>query len=168
MTGRDCVIVCGIDGSAAGLRAVEWAFEEAHRRGCRLRAVTVWSWNGPDYGTTINSPDEVRKRAVKTQNEVLEKVVGERRELEVERLILEGRPSDQICWAALDAELIVLGSHGHGAFHDALVGSTSQHVIRHTSCPVVVVPDPRRVEQEHKSAASHHRQIRPEGGAPMF
>jgi nucleotide-binding universal stress UspA family protein len=166
--GHDCVIVCGIDGSVAGQRAVEWAFDEAHRRGCRLRAVTVWSWNGPDYGTTISTPAEARRWAVDIQNEVLDKVVGERREPEVERLILEGRPSEQICGAALDAELIVLGSHGHGAFHDALVGSTSQHVIRHASCPVVVLPDPGRVEREHKLTASHHRPARPQGGAPMF
>ena len=160
MGGRDCVVVCGLDGSPAGLRALEWAFDEAHRRGCRLRAVTVWSWNGPEYGMTVSSPAEARERAADVQDEVLEKVVGGRREPEVERLILEGRPSERICAAAADAELIVVGSCGHGAFHDALVGSTSQHVIRHAPCPVVVVPDPGHVDRARRLAASHRGPVR--------
>ncbi|TCC24837.1 universal stress protein [Kribbella speibonae] len=167
MDTHDCVVVCGVDGSAAGERAVEWAVDEALRRGCGLRAVTVWSWNGPDYGTTLNSAEEARNRAVDLQNRVLEKMVGERREPGVERLVMEGRPSEQICDAALDAELIVLGSHGHGAFHDALVGSTSLHVIRNAPCPVVVVPDPPRAERRHRAAIAHHRRWS-QGGVPMF
>lgn len=168
MDKRDCVVVCGVDGSAAGQRAVQWAFEEAGRRGCRLRAVTVWTWNGPDYGPTVNGIEEARRRAAELQDTALDKVVGERREPAVERLLVEGRPSEQLCQAGLDAELIVLGSHGHGAFHDALVGSTSMHVIRHAPCPVVVVPDPRRAEHERKLAMSHHRPERSPGGAPMY
>jgi nucleotide-binding universal stress UspA family protein len=164
---RDCVIVCGVDGSAAGQRAVEWAFDEAGRRGCRLRAVTVWSWDGPDYGTTINSAEQARKRAVDVQDTVLTTVVGDRQEPVVERQILEGRPSEQLCHAAFDAELIVLGSHGHGAIHDALVGSVSLHVIRHAPCPVVVLPDPRRLKHEH-GLASRHRPASPQGTGPMF
>lgn len=40
----------------------------------------------------------------------------------------------------LHPDLIVIGSHGHGALHHLLVGSTTQRVIRHATCPVVVVP----------------------------
>lgn len=86
----------------------------------------------------------------------------------MERQILEGRPSEQLCSAALEADLIVLGNHGHGAFHDALVGSTSVHVIRHAACPVVILPDPRLAEREQKHARSRHRLARPQGTAPMF
>ena len=38
------------------------------------------------------------------------------------------------------ADLIVMGSHGHGAFYDLLVGSVTQGVIKSAACPVVVVP----------------------------
>lgn len=41
---------------------------------------------------------------------------------------------------ALKADYIVLGSHGHGAVYDLLMGSTSQGVLRKARCPVVVVP----------------------------
>jgi nucleotide-binding universal stress UspA family protein len=38
------------------------------------------------------------------------------------------------------ADLIVMGSHGHGAFYDLLVGSVTNGVIKEAKCPVVVVP----------------------------
>lgn len=165
---RDGVIVCGIDGSAAGQRAMEWAVDEAERRGCRLRVVTVWAWDGLESGSSISSPAEARRRAADIPNDSLDTVVGRSLELAVERQVLEGRPSEQLCGAALDADLIVLGSHGHGSFHDALVGSTSMHVIRHAPCPVVLLPDPRQADREHKRVERRHRMARPQGAGPMF
>ena len=40
----------------------------------------------------------------------------------------------------LRVDYIVLGSHGHTAFYDLLVGSTAAGVLKHAPCPVVVVP----------------------------
>jgi nucleotide-binding universal stress UspA family protein len=167
MDAREHVIVCGIDGSPAGQRALEWALDEARRKDCRLRAVTVWSWDGLEAPGAASSPAEARDRVADLQNRILDEAVGEAG-VEVERLVVAGQPSEQLCLAALDAELIVLGSHGHGAAHDALVGSTSQHVIRHATCPVVILPDPRHAEREAKRAHAKHRIAPPQGAAPMF
>ncbi|GAA1590430.1 hypothetical protein GCM10009789_50130 [Kribbella sancticallisti] len=168
MDARENVIVCGIDGSPAGRRALDWALDEARRRDCRLRAVAVWWWDGLQTGVSITSAEESRQRAEAMLNRVLdEAVAGLDDPPEVERLALEGRPSEQLCFAALDAELLVLGSHGHGAVHDTLVGSTSQHAIRHATCPVVVLPDPRHVERELKRVR-RRRDVRSPGAGPMF
>lgn len=43
-----------------------------------------------------------------------------------------------------DADYIVMGSHGHTAFYDLLVGSTTHGVLRRASCPVVIVPPPKQ------------------------
>jgi nucleotide-binding universal stress UspA family protein len=65
-----------------------------------------------------------------------------RQQVEVECLQLTGQAVSVILAraAALKAHYIVLGSHGHGAVFDLLVGSTTQGVLRKAPCPVLVVP----------------------------
>jgi nucleotide-binding universal stress UspA family protein len=46
----------------------------------------------------------------------------------------------------LKADVIVLGSHGHGAVYNLVVGSTANGVLKHAPCPVLVVPAPRKVK----------------------
>ena len=57
-------------------------------------------------------------------------------------LIRQGDPVKSILSEArrLDAELIVVGSHGHGLLFDALVGSVSGGILRQTTLPVLIVP----------------------------
>ena len=40
----------------------------------------------------------------------------------------------------LKADFIVMGTHGHTAFYDLVIGSTTQHVVNKAHCPVVIVP----------------------------
>lgn len=42
--------------------------------------------------------------------------------------------------ARLNIELIIMGSHGHGAIHKALTGSVCEGILRKANCPVLVVP----------------------------
>lgn len=53
-----------------------------------------------------------------------------------------GRPAKTVLEEAerLDVELIVVGSHGHGLVFDAIVGSVSADILRHSTVPVLVVP----------------------------
>jgi nucleotide-binding universal stress UspA family protein len=53
-----------------------------------------------------------------------------------------GKPAPVILTkaAAVGADFIVIGSHGHGAVYDLLIGGTTQGVLRRAPCPVVVVP----------------------------
>jgi len=62
--------------------------------------------------------------------------------LEVSTIVFHGRPVDVIVREAerLDPELVVLGSHGHGAWHRFLGGSVRQGVLRKVTCPVLIVP----------------------------
>ncbi len=62
--------------------------------------------------------------------------------LEVMPLIEMGATLDQILEVAdrIDAEVIAVGSHGHGGMHDLLVGSVSKALLKHSARPVLVVP----------------------------
>ncbi len=64
------------------------------------------------------------------------------RGLDAEALLVQGPTVETLLERAqhLDADLIVLGSHGHGAVYRALVGSVSEGVLRHGVCPVLIVP----------------------------
>jgi nucleotide-binding universal stress UspA family protein len=55
--------------------------------------------------------------------------------------LLEGNPGQALCAfaAEVDADAIVMGSRGRGGFKRALLGSVSDHVVRHATCPVLVV-----------------------------
>ena len=57
-------------------------------------------------------------------------------------LVIQGYPAQSILAEAekLHADLIIMGSHGHGALRHLLVGSVTEGVMRHTTCSVMVVP----------------------------
>lgn len=169
MDGREHVIVCGVDGSVGSQRALEWAIDEAVRRDCRLRVVTAWSWDGVEAVGAASSPTAALTRAQEIQEAALSRVLAATKHSpKLERVLTRGVPSRALCTAALDAELMVLGSQGHGFVHDKLVGSTSQHVIRHASCPVVLVPDPRHVEREVKRVTGKRPDEEAPSGSPMY
>jgi nucleotide-binding universal stress UspA family protein len=64
----------------------------------------------------------------------------------VAALHIQGPIVDKIVHEAGEqqADLIVMGSHGHGALYDLLVGTVTQGVIKAATCPVVVVPAPAK------------------------
>ena len=60
--------------------------------------------------------------------------------VEIEHHLVEGGPGAVLLDAAKSADLVVVGSRGHGGFTGLLLGSVSQHDTGHAACPVVVVP----------------------------
>ena len=56
-----------------------------------------------------------------------------------ERSIVHGSPADVLIEAAEDAELLVVGSHGHGAVAALFLGSVSMRCAQLAPCPVVIV-----------------------------
>lgn len=70
--------------------------------------------------------------------------------LPVESIQLNGAPVQQIAEQArkLSADYIVMGSHGHTAFYDLLVGSTTHGVLVRAICPVVIVPSQKKASRK--------------------
>ena len=61
--------------------------------------------------------------------------------IKAEHLVETGEPGPTICDVAeaVGAEIIVIGSHGHGWLKRVLMGSVSTHVLHHAPCPVLVM-----------------------------
>jgi nucleotide-binding universal stress UspA family protein len=140
-------IVVGVDGSDPSRKAIHWAVREARLRGAKLVAVHAWSYYPslpsdsldpmlvtPDFNATLGRDAE---RFV--QQEV-EKISGDAGGIEIEAQAVEGPAASVLVDVAKDADLLVLGTRGHGGFTGLLLGSVSQQVSHHAPCPLVLVP----------------------------
>jgi nucleotide-binding universal stress UspA family protein len=137
-TGR---IVVGVDGSDESKAALRWAARQARLTGAELEAVISWHIPSTAYGVpmaTLTSYD-FAPGAEETLTHVLEEVLGEEDAKRVSTVVEEGHPALILLAEAKGADLLVLGSRGHGAFTGMLLGSVSEHCVAHAPCPVVVV-----------------------------
>ena len=81
--------------------------------------------------------EEEQRAAQYTEVHELDAVLG----ITAEHLVETGEPGPTICDVAADvgAEIIVIGTHGHGWLKQVLMGSVSTHVLHHAPCPVLVI-----------------------------
>jgi nucleotide-binding universal stress UspA family protein len=132
-------IVVGVDGSPAGQRALRWALAEARRRKESILAVIAWRWDTLENIDTISSG--AADEAAATLTRQIDAVpAAERTAVPIVKQVREGRPGDVLTEAARDAELLVIGSHGHSHRLQQVLGSTAEECVRNASCPVVVLP----------------------------
>jgi nucleotide-binding universal stress UspA family protein len=142
----DAPVVLGVDGSAAGERAVEFAFAEAELRKAPLVAVHAWTtWNAPNPAPQgASAPYANPPGALAAQEERLlsEALAGHRARypgVVVEQRTVHGRSREALIDASLSAQLLVVGARGRGGFAGLLLGSVSQALLHHAHCPVAVV-----------------------------
>lgn len=132
-------VVVGVDGSPSSADALRWADRQARLTGAELHAVT--SWTDPlAYGwEPIPQDHQWADNAASIQEGAFTEVLDQEAARSVHRHVVRGHPALALLDAAADADLLVVGSRGHGGFTGMLLGSVSQHVIAHAPCPVVVV-----------------------------
>jgi nucleotide-binding universal stress UspA family protein len=128
--------VVGVDGSASSQQALRWAAGQARLIGGELQAVSVW-----DYPTGALVLEDVDWFGItsKMLDDAITASLDPDEADRVQRSVLRGYPTRMLLDAAADADLLVVGSRGRGGMAGLLLGSVSQHVITHASCPVVVV-----------------------------
>lgn len=137
-------VVVGVDGSEGSRLALVAAVEQAHEHDATLTVLTTWSQpvtaGAPGYASFdwIGEAD-LSAIAKQQQADVLAAVLGAEPSVRVEQEVLEGHPAQLLVTAAEGADLVVVGSRGHGGFVGMLLGSVSQHVAAHAPCPVLVV-----------------------------
>lgn len=143
-------IVCGLDGSADSRAALEVAARLAERLGSRLVLAHIAEVAHVPYAAAYPLGGTAGPLAVANEIDA-EEEEGERLLEEVaraagvagaERRVEVGVPAERLAELAdeEDAELIVVGSRGRGAFKAAFLSSVSNSLIGVARCPVLVVP----------------------------
>lgn len=132
------VIVVGVDGSEESRAALEWAITEARLRQARIHLVTAWYYppmasavgDGVFDDTFRNASERTLADFVATVTDAGVPVTGD---------VVENTPAGALLDAARGADLLIVGSRGHGGFTGLLLGSVSAHLAHHAPCPVLIV-----------------------------
>jgi nucleotide-binding universal stress UspA family protein len=137
-------IVVGVDGSPSSMMALRWAIGQAKLTGAEVEAVIAWSYpSGYGLAPFSEGAADFEGDAGKILVEALAQVGWIAPDVVVEPLVVQGHAADVLVRAAEGADLLVVGSRGHGGFAGMLLGSVSQHCVHHASCPVLVLRDGR-------------------------
>jgi nucleotide-binding universal stress UspA family protein len=142
------LVAAGYDGSAEAAEAVRWAHSLARRTGGALRV--VWAWKLRDVWDDAVAEDD---RTLSPSVHDMEGVARRRLSADLTRLL--GRDAAEhvtirlrqgpdsagiLLHEAVDADVLVVGSHGRGRAWSAVLGSVSSRCVREAPVPVLVIP----------------------------
>ncbi len=139
MTGMTDGIITGYDGSAGSDEAVRWAAREARARGTVLTICLVWpaadlrqlgDWGAHDRAERLGGG--ILARGVRLAGTVPDLS-------DVRTVLAEGSPAHVLCERSGAAEMVVVGSRGHGGLAGSQLGSVSWQVASHGQGRIVVV-----------------------------
>lgn len=135
-------VVVGVDGSATSKAALRWAAGQARATGSRLLAVTTWEMPALAYGSGLPylGDLDLAGGGRRTLDAALAEAADAVEDLMVSSVVVEGPAGFVLLAEAAHAELLVVGTRGHGGVAGLLLGSVSEHCVAHSPCPVVVVP----------------------------
>jgi nucleotide-binding universal stress UspA family protein len=154
------LIVVGVDRSASAKAALRFALEEARVRQARVRVVHAWQVR--PYGRSagfegvplvLGADLEGFHHAAAAE---LDAIVAEAAPgagvFGIEKRVEQGDPATVLIDHSRDADLLVVGSRGHGGFTSLLLGSVSQVCAQHAACPVVIMRGRDQTQADEKAA----------------
>lgn len=135
-------VVVGVDGTQAAETVLQFGFDHASRHHAPLRAVLCW--HAHLLGTAMSRPELPAPARVEAW--LSESLAGWREkypDVEVHSEVIKEHAPDGLLIASESQYLLVVGSRGRRAIAGTLLGSVSQGVLHHATCPVAVVPTHR-------------------------
>ncbi len=144
------LVVVGVDGSAEAAAAVAFAATEAARRGVRVRVVAVVQ--KPDFltvplgmapptvlTTTIDFVSVAKQMAQEAADAFTADHPALAGQVKMEIVGVAGHPAKELVEQSREADLLVLGHRGRGAFASTFLGSVGLNCVLHAHCPVTIV-----------------------------
>jgi nucleotide-binding universal stress UspA family protein len=149
------VIVVGVDGSAGGAAALDFALAEGWKRECTVEVITAWLGNGHLEGNS-DSGDvaEGRARVHHMQGELVARCLEQRDEVpDLVRVVVHDYAGRVLVARAERASMVVVGSGNPSSVSSQVLGSVAEYCVRHSPVPVVIVPAPARLERRAAAGA---------------
>ncbi|WP_308468888.1 universal stress protein [Rathayibacter soli] len=132
-------IVVGVDGSESSIAALRRASRIAAALGASVEAVTVWHTplSAGEYPLAFDVNPEEDARSI--LNTALHAAFGAQHPVWLHAFVVEGNTPKALIDESEGAEMLVLGSRGHGGFVGLLLGSVSTACAEHARCPVLIM-----------------------------
>jgi nucleotide-binding universal stress UspA family protein len=132
-------IVVGVDGSESSKSALRWAARLHPLFDGEIEAVIAWEYP-TSYGWSAGLPCDWRPDldAAKALESTVDEVFGTERPPALKCTVREGRANFVLLEAGDSADLLIVGSRGHGGFAGLLLGSVSAACTEHAKCAVLV------------------------------
>lgn len=132
-------IVVGIDGSDGSVKALDWAIGDAVRSPASLELVTAWVFPMALGYVFAKSPDEVQHQLQLIADGSVSHVAAVAPGISVSSILREAEAGPTLVDCSNGADLLVVGSRGHGGLREVLLGSVGTYCARHAHCPTVIV-----------------------------
>jgi nucleotide-binding universal stress UspA family protein len=134
-------VVVGVDDSPSSHAALAFAVEQAVAHDVPLRIIRAWT---PVTGIWEDTPMATRT-VTEQERQPFDELVAAWQEkypnLQITAETAVDHPANALTQASKTAQLLVVGTRGRGPIRGLLLGSVSQHVLRHSACTVAVVHD---------------------------
>jgi nucleotide-binding universal stress UspA family protein len=136
-------IVVGVDGSPSSLHALEAAFDAAAKRNAEVIAIRAYEvpmvWSGYGIGPEFVNPETIEKEQHQSLNEEVAIWQEKYPDVAVKTVVARGSAADVLIGVSKSAQLVVVGTRGHGGFAGLLLGSVGQQLMHHSESPVLIV-----------------------------
>ena len=131
-------VIVGVDGSDCSQEALAWSRRYVEAVGGKLTAVIAWHYPPMPTGPGMVPPTDYDPQGT-ARTIMANAMTGVGGGADIEQAVVEGNAAAVLIDKSRDADLLVVGTRGHGGFAGMLLGSVSAHCAHHAHCPVVVV-----------------------------
>jgi nucleotide-binding universal stress UspA family protein len=132
-------IVVGVDGFESSKAALRWAIHQAELTGAAVEAVTAWHIPVGTGLVPVSDMPDYQDDAFSVLGEAIAEMAVVDPDVQICPRVVEGRAGQVLVDAAEGADLLVVGSRGHGGLAEALLGSVGQYCVHRAPCPVVIM-----------------------------